>query len=304
MKTVIVCGHWASGKSTAVKEIIGLWGENNVDFRTDRLEFVEGVIEDVEQACAEGTLEIIEVEEDAEDEDEGTREIKHIGLKGKYATLLLDPEEAPSAEETGAFLERIKEDQEFKKKVEFWLHDNTVALGARQRLAREIIESRDDQSGKFRLIEMAVSTFTEPDLERDGPMWFSNPFRQTLEDNLKILEDERVDLKEDVILLYIDADFEAREWRNKNRDDPVNKGVFAAIGKDGGGFDAPGGEALRERLERELVEVHVIDNNSNKEEDRERFRREIIEKGEGIRAMLELECEGVEGGFLYGERMR
>ena len=292
MKTVIIWGHWACGKSTTIEELLALWGEESVDFQTDRLEFVECVIEDVERAHAQGNLEIIEVKE-KEGGDKDEAKIKHIGLRGKYATLLLKPEQAPPEEGVEAFLEKIKEDQEFKQKVEFWLHDNTVGLEARRRLAREIIKGRSDPSGEFRLMEMAVSAFTEPDKEHDDSMWHANPFKQTLEYNLQILEDEGVNLEEDVILVYVDAGYEMRKLRNDLRDDPVDEGVFATIGRDGGSLT----DEFRHELKERGMPVFKIENNHRHER---LFRRELIDLVEDeIRPILEGGPRVQEGGRLF-----
>lgn len=287
MKTVIVCGHWASGKSTAIKELLALWGEENVEFRTDRLEFVECILKDVKQGW-----EIV----DGVDKKKMPRK----GLKGEFATLwlgendVLEGEDLTNPKDVGEVLKRIN-----KEEVEFWLHDNTIGLEARQNLGESIIEGKNDTSGKFRLMEMAVSAFIEPDRERDGQMWYENPFKQTLEYNLQILEEQGVNLKEDVIIFYLNAGYEVREWRNRNREDPVDKEVFARLGKDGGGLTGELEVELRDRG----VNLFVFDNDSNEDEDRERFRREVIEKGEGIGLMLELERRGVEGRVLVlGER--
>jgi len=237
-----VLGQWASGKSTAARTLIGyLGGEGEVVFITDR-----------ELLASQAVNHVLEVEDSKVKrslEDDGRQR-----LEGKLATVYLGPGEDLRTVDLNTLLFDLHDD----------VYDNVASASfnwfdrARLELGYRIRERATD--GKPIVIEAGFGTNMEPRGE--------NPFSHTISDLFLRLEEAGVEPKQ-VKWIIVEAGYEKRSERNKNRQDSVPAVEFDRFAADGGDLDPE----HQKRLEERGVIITRVPNNHD---DIERLRADII----------------------------
>jgi hypothetical protein len=237
-----ILGQWASGKSAAAETLIRhLGGEGDAIFITDR-----------ELLARQAVNHILELEDSKVSrsiDDEGKQR-----FEGELATVYIGPEETLDNVDLNTLLFDLHEDVFDKIPYESlsWIDRARLELGKQ-------IHDRSLE-GKPIVVEAGFGTNTDPKGEK--------PFCHTISDLFVTLEEAGVRPKQ-VKWIVIEARYETRAERNRERKDTV-----AAVEFDR--FAADGGDLEPDQQNRWVAQGTTLVRVPNDHDDIERFKADII----------------------------
>lgn len=250
-----VLGQWASGKSTAASTLVNyLGGESEVIFITDRALLAAHAVNHIRELPASTVK----------------RSVDNAGkqrLEGELATVYISPGEDLETSDLNMLLFDLNDD----------VYDNAPAGSfnwfdeIRLELGSQILEQ--SKKGKPIVIEAGFGTNTDPRGE--------NPFRHTISDLFKRLEEAGVEPKQ-VRWIIIEASYETRSERNRRRKDTVPAVEFDRFAADGGDLDPDDQEKW---IGRGMKIFRVMNNY----DDVEKFREDIVAAFEDLYTASQLE---------------